>query len=172
MNTQAQIALAAYERLRAAGSGLPPSVIPRLSALVPDARRRLALAVNSSRRRNELRKSFALTVSSGAASLAAHLAASEPLLLDTVRAADIRSASSSFNWQWKGNRSVLALNPAGTDFFAFTLEGTTIYTDASDASATMFAGYEPSLATIEALGLDDELADLVAAMAGKEMAVA
>jgi hypothetical protein len=161
------VALRAMEML-----GLDETALPRLVTLIPAAKRRLALNVNGSARRNALRKSFALTVSSGAASLSSHLAAAEPLLLETVKAADIRSASSVYNWQWKGNRSVLALNPTGTDFFGYTLEGTNIYTDSTDASGTMFAGYEPSLATVETLGLDDELVELVAAMAvpGKEAA--
>jgi hypothetical protein len=153
--------------------GLDEAALPRLVTLIPAAKRRLALNVHADpRRRESLRKSFSLTVSSGAASLSSHLAASEPLILDTVKAADIRSASSTYKWQWKGNRSLLAIHPTGTDFFAYTLEGTSVYTDASDSSATMIAGYEPSLSTVETLGLDDELVELVAAMAvpGREIA--
>lgn len=137
-----------------------------LALAVDPARRRLAYAIASDpRRRDTLRKSFNLTVSSGAVSLTTHLAAAEPLLLETVKAADIRSASSTFKWQWKGNRSLLAIHPTGTDFIAYTLEGTTIYTDASDSSATMFAGYEPSLNTVETMGLEEELIEAVVMLA-------
>lgn len=142
----------------------------RLIALIPNARRRMADG------RDAFRKDFALTVTNGAVDLsgASFLGAAEPLILKMVRLADIRSASSDYKWQWVGNRSVLSLQSDPTDFFHFTLEGSTLYTDSTDSTATMRAAYEPSLSTIETQGLDDELVELLASMVlqGAQNAVA
>lgn len=139
----------------------------RLLAVIPNAKRKLALVVAADfRRRNALRKEFALTVSSGTVDLTGvtFLGASEPLLLDCLRHADIFSAGSTYRWQWVGGRSVLALQVTTGGFIHYTVDGPVLYTNAPDASATMRASYEPSLATIEAQGLDDELVELVAGM--------
>lgn len=132
----------------------------RLISLIPNAKRKLAVM----RRGENFRKDFTLTITAGVVSLTAHLSAAEPLILDLLKWADIRSTGSTHKWQWTGNRSTLSLQPSVTDLIHFTVEGISLYTNAVDATATCKTTFEPSLATVETQGLDDELVEILAGM--------
>src|SRR3712207_1658024 len=93
---------AVYEHLKSIDPSVEGDLIPRLRVMIPLAQERVAVQVASKVMpdgmrdrdfRNLLRKSLGtVSVSSGAASLSTLLTGTQPVLLDAIRSADIRTS--------------------------------------------------------------------------------
>lgn len=115
--------------------------------------------------RNFLRRSFATTVTltSGVGSLAALLADARPLLLASIRSADIRDSAGTRLQMLADRASLPADGPAAFAFGA--TEGSSLYTvNAADGAATVTANFVETDVSLLPAGLEPMLIDEMVGM--------
>jgi hypothetical protein len=142
----------------------------RILALVPDALRLLS-------ERGFLRKTFVITAVNGVVDLAAPLTATEPLILERIREAQVTFPDFSYPLQWKADYSSLSF-PSSDQFAYVAVENKSLLVATSDGlgvydgtGSLRNAPYVPLLSsvpvTLEAafIALVSELAHVPAQMA-------
>jgi len=152
----------AYERLRAAGADVPPSIIPRLVTLVPSALRLLPIKVRERFGDSEAelyRKNYTVALTSGQGSLAAHTdLTSEPMIPSEIVKVTHPDVVSSTNAGGKlrqlGSSSALDLTRS-QEFAYFAVEDNTLFTmsgndrTALGSNATVRAAFPPLIANVK-----------------------
>lgn len=149
----------AYLRNQSLGGTVAAVPYARYDPLVPQAMTRLAKMVADSpmeRLRNQLKKDFTVTVTSGAGSLTTPLTASEPLLDNAIDKATVTSADSDYAWQYLPTYELLTLQRPISGLVYFTVIGSSLKcTDPSSGAvaslsttATLSANYIPLPATL------------------------
>src|SRR5438105_363787 len=147
--TEETLCNAVFESLRVVDPSIEASVIPRLRTMIPQAVERVAIRVANKtfpdgrpdrNFRNLLRKSLGtVSISSGVGDLSTLLTGTQPLLLDAVRSADIRTDEGQ-KIQMLADRA--SLDQDRPDAFLYgAIEGSTLYTDAPDGDLTVIANY-------------------------------
>lgn len=164
----------------------PAAQIPlaRYDAMVNQAMAIMAQAIASDpseRVRNQLKKDFLITVSSGVGSLTTALTASEPMLEQAINQATVTSADSSFPWQYIPTYEVLSLSRPTYGLIYFSIKnGSLVPTDTDgvlgslSTTATVSANYVPLPATLSGnLDLEEQgIATLAKLVSGMESQVA
>lgn len=166
--------------------GGPAANIPlaRYDAMVNQAMTLLGEEVANSpveRIRNQLKKDFSITVTSGVGSLITALTASEPMLDQAISQATVTSADSSFPWQYIPTYEVLSLERPTYGLVYFTVKnGSIICKDTDDVlgalttTVTASANFVPLPSTLSGyLDLEERaIAILATLVAGMESQVA
>lgn len=122
--------------------------------------------------RNLLRKDFSVTVTSGIGSLTTALTASEPLLINEIKAGNLFVTSGTTPCQWLPDRTQLGLTRPNF-FIWYTVDLSTIRTRNTDGlltslntTITLSGNYVPLLSSVPATLEDEFLDSLMAVMQG------
>lgn len=150
----------------------PQPSVDQLPALRTALRTQIdaALRLLAEQNLSQLRKTFTVTASSGEASLATPLAATEPLIMENLKRAQVYVTGYTQAAQWKADRSSLS-QPATTQFAYWTLENQSILIRTTSLTAyngdvtIRNAPYVPLLANVPA-SLEPLLVELLAKLYG------
>lgn len=152
----------AYEALKASGAPVPPSLIPRLSILVPTALRLLPARIRERFGDAEAeiyRKNFTVALTAGQGSLATHTdLTSEPMIPSEIVKVTHPSAVTDTNASGRlykvNSESILSLMRSN-EFAYFAVDDNILYTMMNDdrtvltGNATVRAAYPPAIATVK-----------------------
>jgi hypothetical protein len=152
-----------YERLRAINPNVPPSIIPRLVIMVPDALRLLPVKVREVLGNAEAeiyRKNYTVALTAGQGALSSHTnlaLASEPMLASEIVKVTHPDAITEYNAAGKltrvGSESALSL-PHSLEFAYYAVEDNILYTMMNDdrtvlgGNATVRAAYPPAIGNV------------------------
>lgn len=163
----------------------PAAHVPlaRYDAMVNQAMTLLGEEIANSpveRMRNQLKKDFSITVTSGVGSLTTALTASEPMLDQAINQATITSADSSFPWQYIPTYEVLSLSRPTYGLIYFSVKnGNLVCTDTDgvlgslSTTATASANYVPLPSSLSGmLDLEDRAITILAKLVAGEAQVA
>lgn len=164
--TQATLARAAYNALRARGIGLPPSAVPRLAAQVPAAIELMAKRIAQGPGYEGLQKDFDATPTAGVYDTSAAAA-----MLFDINRSQIRVASSGATLQAADNLRTMERGGLPSDVVYYTLDGGRIVfrstTPAINDYATAVkvrANFVPTFAEVTTYGLDGTLLETLVGM--------
>ena len=175
--TELQLVTLVYERLKASGAAVTPSVIPRLVTLVPSALRLLPQRVRERYGDADAelyRKDYTVALTAGQGALSGHTAlASEPMIPSEIIKVTHATAVSDTNTGGKlykvGSESALGL-PRTQEFAYYAVEDNILYTMMGNSRATLTdnavvrAGFIPLIENV-AIQHDPALIDAMVELA-------